>query len=520
MDDSKERLLLRINYQNEYGEHLRLIGHGSKRKALCPFHKEKTPSLSINLGNGMYHCFGCHVGGDYFDFLMRSSGKTFIDVLRELCAKYGIEYRAEPPKHKELIDANNAFQAYCKSKLDEVTTEYLNKRGLKREYIDKFGIGFCDKYVVPLTKFCSKLNVSPETLIKYKIQGNGTGLYNFFGDRIVFPLYLPNGTIAGFGGRTTAGREPKYLNSTENELYRKQDFLYGLNWAQSSIRKANEVIIVEGYFDVCVLMAHGVDNVVAVCSSSLSQLQIDSLKRLCSRVALCLDGDAAGRAATLKMSLDLYKAGFGVSVIPLDCDPDEYVLRGHDLKAAKRETIIGIILNTDWTNEEKLQRVREYLPYLETTLKWESIRLIAAALKIPECEVEREESGAAEVLEVPTTETECEKLIRILLNHPIKIQIDKRMFPNDLYGLYVKSQDVNHELTDTEKLLYTKLLAIGYESESPEEDAKYCYERMKREYIVKYKAELLDKLKGDIGLEERKKVMARLSEVSKKYATS
>lgn len=316
---------------------------GRTYKGLCPFHSERTPSFHVNPERQTFHCFGCHAGGDVFGFLMQLHGLTFPEAVERLAgeARISLEKSSDGgalqrKRHANsgLYSANQAaakvFQQALWSGLGRAAQEYLGRRGVRKEMAERFGLGFAPDEWEWLPQELSRNGVADGDAISAGLIGRRTsdgGRYGRFRKRLMFPIEDLQGHPVGFGGRSLDGTEPKYLNSPESPIYRKSGILYGMAAARDAMRHSGRAILVEGYMDLISLVQVGVTNVAAVCGTALTVDHAKLLGRFVSEVVLAYDGDAAGRAATLRGLDILQEAGLQVRValLPPEHDPDTLV---------------------------------------------------------------------------------------------------------------------------------------------------------------------------------------------------
>ena len=288
------------------GEYVHLINSGRTYKALCPFHKEKTPSFHVIPDKQIYHCFGCGKGGDVFSFLMNLEHLSFPEAVRFLAAKHGIEipkdYDPDAEKrsdlYKVLTEASELFQKALYSPEGEIARNYLKDRQITEETIKKFKIGYAPESWDYITSRIGKNQQSLNSLEKVdlvKARKEGNGFYDTFRNRLMIPIFDVHGRVAGFGGRVfSKDQEPKYLNSSESETFLKRSMLFNFREALPSIRRLNSAVIVEGYMDVISLWQSGITNAVASLGTALTSEQIQLLARNCENIYFCYDADSAG----------------------------------------------------------------------------------------------------------------------------------------------------------------------------------------------------------------------------------
>ncbi len=311
---------------------------------LCPFHSEKTPSFSVNPDKQIFHCFGCSAGGNALSFTMKYHGISFLEAARMLARKYNIlvETREMDPANLRKIRARESLFKLNKRVMKVYNTmiedpsrgsgvrSYLERRGMTRETIDQFKLGYAPDAWDSLVSFFKKEKVSRNVavnsglILPKKTEG---GFYDRFRNRLMFPIFDINMQVAGFGGRVMDDSMPKYMNSPETPVYSKSRILYGLHAAKQECRKQGKVFIVEGYFDFLSLYQSGVKNAVASLGTALTRDHVRILKGYAEQMILVFDSDDAGINAA-KRSVSLFvKEGIDtrILVLPGKNDPDSYV---------------------------------------------------------------------------------------------------------------------------------------------------------------------------------------------------
>ena len=313
---------------------------GKDYVALCPFHSEKTPSFTVSPSKQIFKCFGCGRGGSVFNFVMAKENVTFPEAVRILAERAGIELREDPEARQKaqgrrrvrdvLAWAMERFQAgLAHPREGEPAREYLAGRGLTEETIETFGLGFAPDAWDNLIRAGRRDNVFLEALEKAGLvlpRNDGTGMYDRFRGRVIFPILDALSRPIGFGGRILGDGEPKYLNSPETTIFHKKEALYGLPQARDAIEKDRRAVVVEGYFDVIMPYQTGVKNCVATLGTSLTDEHIRALKRYADEVVVVFDSDLAGqRAADRAMELFLaHDVRILVAVVPDGKDPCDY----------------------------------------------------------------------------------------------------------------------------------------------------------------------------------------------------
>ena len=339
-----EELVEEIRNRNDIisviGSYIKLQKKGSNHMGLCPFHNERTPSFSVSASKQMYHCFGCGVGGNVFTFIMEYENYTFVEALKFLAERAGVElpeqeYSAEARKRSDLrarlLEVNKEAAKYffyqLKSNRGQAAMRYLRDRGLSEDIIKKFGLGYSNKYSDDLYKYLKGLNYD-DVFLKQSglvtIDEKRGGMDKFW-NRVMFPIMDINQKVIGFGGRVMGDGMPKYLNSPETLIFEKSRTLYGLNFARSS--RAPHLLICEGYMDVIALHQAGFTNAVAALGTAFTSFHANLLKRFTDEVLLTFDSDQAGTQASLRAIPILKEAGLTVKVVSMKPykDPDDFI---------------------------------------------------------------------------------------------------------------------------------------------------------------------------------------------------
>jgi DNA primase len=339
-----DEIINAADISNFISRYVALKKSGKNLKGLCPFHTEKTPSFMVSPEKQIYHCFGCGKGGNVVSFLMEFEKLSFIDAIRKIAFELGIRL-PEPSvetgsdtksKYDLLYDANRSAREFFKAQLDEPAgtgaKKYLRERKLKKSTLAKFDVGYAPKKwdaFLNSSKFSDEMLTILSDLGLIQKKEKGTGYFDKFRNRLMFPFHNASGRIVGFGGRRLdENDQPKYLNSPESIIYKKGEILYGLFQAIQKIREKNSVIIVEGYFDLLRLVDNGIENVVASSGTAVSDEQARLIKRYTNHVIIAYDSDDAGVKAALRNSSILESRDLNVSLIsiPPPHDPDSYIL--------------------------------------------------------------------------------------------------------------------------------------------------------------------------------------------------
>jgi DNA primase len=326
-------------------EYVQLRKRGKNFIGLCPFHSEKTPSFTVTEEKQIFHCFGCHAGGNVYKFLMDYKKISFIEAVQEIAQQQGIEisyddegFNEKQSEQEVLYDINTEAARYFSNNLlndaeGEFARNYFQKRNLKVQTMRAFGLGYAHNGWENLVNFLKEKNIDLEKALQLGLIGrnNDGRVYDKLAGRIIFPIFSPNGRVVAFAGRKLREDDSggKYINSPESIIYVKGRILYGLSHAKDDIRKLDKAIIVEGYMDLISLYQAGVKNVVAVSGTALTDDQAQLLSRYTKNVVLLFDADAAGIKASMRSIEILLKRDFDVkiSTLPRGEDPDSYVTK-------------------------------------------------------------------------------------------------------------------------------------------------------------------------------------------------
>ncbi|WP_341753783.1 DNA primase [Candidatus Tisiphia endosymbiont of Dioctria rufipes] len=333
-----ELLRTRINLSDIVRQKVVLTKKSGNYLGLCPFHVEKSPSFTVNDAKKFYYCFGCAVHGDVIKFVSNFSGLSYKEAAIKLANDYGIELpkltAAQQKLYEEsdeLFDILEMAERFFTSQLSQEVCSYLHDRGISKEAIKEFSIGFAPPSKA-LQKFFEKKSISLIKLQKAGLVGkrdDGT-IYEIFYNRIIFPIKNVYNKVVGFGGRVLGDGLPKYLNSPETILFQKNETLYGENNAISVAYKKNHSILVEGYLDVIALHQAGFKEAMASLGTSVTENHLQKLWRAGDEIVLCLDGDIAGIKAThrvINLVLPLINGNKKISfvMLPSGSDPDDMI---------------------------------------------------------------------------------------------------------------------------------------------------------------------------------------------------
>ncbi|WP_428262563.1 DNA primase [Haliangium sp.] len=355
------------------GQYVSLRKAGRNHKGLCPFHHEKSPSFNVNPDKRFFYCFGCHKKGDVFTFVMEYEGKSFIEAAESLAARCGVtipERQVSPAERRQrgersrMLELNAlAAEFFCTALRDPARgapgRAYLAERGIDQATAEAFRLGYAPDEWHALAEFLEDHRIPAELACKVGLlvrQPRAGGVYDRFRGRLMCPVVLPGGEIAGFSGRilpapavdptpgandaaiSNAGSKTdpakqaaKYINSPESPVYKKSRLLFGIDRAREAFRRDRRALLVEGNFDVIHLHQAGFDSAVAPLGTALTSEQVGLLRRLVDEVVLLYDGDAAGQAASLKALEVLVEADVKVRIaaLPSGQDPDTMIATGH-----------------------------------------------------------------------------------------------------------------------------------------------------------------------------------------------
>jgi DNA primase len=391
-DEVIEAVLKANDIVDVVGRHVHLTKQGHYLKGLCPFHSEKSPSFTVTPEKQIYHCFGCQAGGNAIHFIMGVEGLSFTEAVRQMAEEAHIPVDWIPVSEEqtqEQAEAKSLYEAYefsakfynyimRNTEQGKVALDYLRDRGINDRIIEAFQLGYSPNMRDKLAELLDKRGFDPALMEKGGLlsKREGSGYYDKFRDRIMFPIYDQKGRIIAFGGRAMGDVQPKYMNSPESILFNKSRNLYHFHQARPHIRKSRSVILLEGYVDVIKVWEAGILNGVASMGTALTREHVSMLRRNAEEAVVCYDGDNAGQNAAYK-SIDLLeKEGFHVKVawIPGGQDPDEYITK-HGAERFQREIMDGALTSTKF----KLQYIRKHFNLQDVDGRF---RYFEAALKL------------------------------------------------------------------------------------------------------------------------------------------
>lgn len=399
------------------GEYVRLKRSGSNYFGLCPFHSENTPSFSVNPEMSIFKCFGCGAGGDVFQFVMRVEGLAFPEAVRTLAERAGIELPEEGGEDREKIGRREALysalrfaarffhHALTQTFEGKRALRYLRDRGFSKDAIKRFGLGYAPQAWDALLRASAEHHLSEDVLEEAGLiipRKDGSGHYDRFRARLIFPILSHVGKVVGFGGRIldAPSDQPKYINSPETPVYNKSRILYGLYQAKHAIRKNEEALVVEGYTDVVALNQAGVENAVASSGTSLTREQVRLLSRYGKRIVLVFDSDAAGTGAAMRGINVALPEGMSVYVVALPPgeDPDSFARKGEEvlrtyLEGNRQDFVTYIYqqaqragtLDTPEGEAETMHAVLDAIALMRDTLMQETyLRRASEVLSVPD----------------------------------------------------------------------------------------------------------------------------------------
>ena len=344
-----DELRQRLSLVDVISRRVPLVKKGQNYWGCCPFHNEKTPSFSVNEEKGFYHCFGCGEHGDIISFTMKSENIDFKEAIKELADMAGIKMPEYKPKSAAQIeaeenyikitdDAAKIYQDLLYKDIGKHALEYIKNRGFSDEMIKKYRIGYAPKNNIISAKFN---NIKIDKLTSTGLVRIGDyGPYDFFRDKLMFPICNAHNQIVAFSGRSLDGSEPKYINTTDTELFHKKQTIFGFNFARDAIHKNNRSIIVEGQIDAIQMQTHGFPETVAPLGTALTEDHIAILCKSNRNIIFCFDGDNAGqkaaiRACTLVLPFLRENSDVKFAFVTGGKDPDE-ILKNQGTAAMKK----------------------------------------------------------------------------------------------------------------------------------------------------------------------------------------
>lgn len=417
MSQETELIKDRLDIAEVVGEYVQLKRTGRYFKGLCPFHNEKTPSFIVSPDKGIWHCFGaCGEGGDIFSFVEKIEGVDFPGALRLLADRAGVTLSTGRQSSKEssdkrqrlfdLLDVTARFyhEVLMNQAAGKRAGEYLRQRGVRKKTWELFQLGYAPSGWDTLQTFLRARGYAPREMLAAGVAGESQGgkLFDRFRGRIIFPIADLQGRVVAFGGRITpwheTGKEGKYINSPETELYEKRRVVYNLQRAKRHLKHDAPCLVVEGYLDVIMVAQAGVENVVASSGTAFTAEQVGQLKRFANELHFSFDADAAGFKAAISATQTAMMAGLRVSTVmlPAGTDPADIAKRSPaQLKRclARHRSLVSVLLERlrEQGGKKKEEYLRELLPLMaraaNVVYQGELVQEVAAALKVPESRI-------------------------------------------------------------------------------------------------------------------------------------
>src|SRR5256714_1698656 len=402
-------------------DYVTLKKKGANWMACCPFHREKTPSFSVNPSKEIYYCFGCHRGGSVFNFVMEIEGVSFPEAVKTVAEKSGVslpvmvddrKFETKKKEADEVIELNAWALEWWEQQLEQAegrtALEYLAKREILDETRKAFRLGYAPDRWDALSSYLKQRGASAGKIERsgLVVKKDSGGFYDRFRGRLIFPVMDAQGRPVAFGGRILQDGEPKYLNSPETAAYTKGRHLYGLNWARDEIRRKKFAILVEGYLDLIVPFQAGVRNLVASLGTALTPEQAKLMGRFARKVVVNYDGDKAGIQAAKRAIETLLAEEFEVKVLvlPDNADPDEFIRQYGVEEYQKRRGLafphIQFVLEEAVRDRnlhrpaDKAAAVEEALPFVRVVLKSlqkrEYFDIVMDTLRVEEAQLRKE----------------------------------------------------------------------------------------------------------------------------------
>lgn len=340
-EEFKQELKSRTDIVDVISGYVHLKRAGRNMQGLCPFHNEDTPSFSVSPEKNMFHCFGCKASGDVITFIMRIENIEYLEAIKLLAQRAGLEIPESSSKDEGLsrlknriYEANREAAKFYNQQLysqqGKRALQYLYNRGLTDTVIRHFGLGYSPQSRFELLHHLKEKGFKEDELVKANLANlskKGRGCYDSFSDRVMFPIIDLRGNVIAFGGRVMAADvQPKYLNTSDTPVFSKKHNIYALNFAKNKI-KNDRIILVEGYMDVIALHRTGFEETVATLGTALTKEQAKIISRYCKEVVICYDSDNAGQQAT-ERAIDIFRSiGLNIKIltVPNGKDPDEFM---------------------------------------------------------------------------------------------------------------------------------------------------------------------------------------------------
>ncbi len=562
----------RLNIEDIVSEYITLKQSGTNHFGLCPFHDEKSPSFSVNSGMQIFKCFGCGISGDIFTFVEKIENISFKEALEKLAKKAGVEivYSKKDgnklKKKDRIIYINTLTQKYLAYILEKYPTyeqidKYILKRGLNKETIKTFGLGYNPFKGNILIKFLMKRGITKQEILDYSLGVIRNGqLVDKYRGRLVIPIYSVSGDILGFSGRTIFNdkKYPKYINSSENDVFHKREILFGLFQSKEYIKKQNKVILLEGQLDVITSYQNGLFNVCATQGIGFSDFQINILKRFTNNIVLLPDMDNAGRLSLERNYIQLARnSSLDISTICLDKgikDIDEYFSKGRSINDIHEVDVIYMFLDK-WINESNdmssidekiriLNRISSLIYFVGDNIKREeyikkTAQILDLDISLVKSYIRRitdhEKNKIVEVLKKKIEDKQRnieEYLFSLLLTHynTLKNEISKldinTIKNGNIRNVILKLKensdkelrDIINSLDNSEQEMCIIYLDIHTESLDPVKDFNFFVHELKNKYIneeLKEKRNKLIFLEQNDDTDESESILKEIQELIK-----
>ena len=478
--DTIAKILDTARIEDVVGDFVNLKKNGSILKGLCPFHNERTPSFVVNPNKNIFKCFGCGVGGDSVSFVMELEKMTFPEALRYLAQKYHIEVEEvytsnedvqEKNDKESLLIALNYAAKFYQTQLTEtedgkaIGLSYFKERGFLEDTISTFQLGYAPDSFDAFCHQAIKDGFNPEVLLKAGLIKEKNGKhYDFFRDRVMFPINNVSGKVVAFGGRMLKSSKPenpnvynpKYINTAETDVYHKSQILYGISQAKSDIRKLDVCYLVEGYTDVISLYQAGIKNVVASSGTALTKEQVQLVKRFTENIVILYDGDAAGIKAALRGLDIVLEQGMNVKLVllPDGDDPDSFVKRnGTDatlefIKNSQQDFIlfkaaqgIEISKNDPIKKSEMIKDIVESIAKIDDNIKRQLyIKQCAGIVDVPEAILINETNKIRSAHFRKSREISDED--KVAIDNELKIEVEQSQSVTKVPPFFYQEKDI------------------------------------------------------------------------------
>lgn len=400
-NESLEQLKQSIDIVEILGSYIQLKKAGANYSACCPFHHEKTASFMVSPSKGIYHCYGCGVGGDAIKFVMEYEKLSFVESIEKIASIMNFElvYTQEKSKKQDSKFLDKIASFYHQKLLSSPQVlDYAYRRGITQESIERFYLGFCGAGFESV-RFADEMGARSEAIELGVLGRDNERVYARFFDRLMFPIYSPNSSVVGFGGRIMEGDNvAKYINSPQTKVFNKSKLLYAYHLAKESIFRQKQIIITEGYIDVIMLHQAGIKNAVATLGTALTSEHLPLLNRGEPKIIVSYDGDKAGINAAFKASKLLAQEGKdgGVVIFEGGLDPADMIVAGRVeevkglfaspipfVKFVLEQMVLNYDLHNPLEKEKALKESLEFLHSLSSLIQEEYKLFLASLLKVP-----------------------------------------------------------------------------------------------------------------------------------------